>query len=74
MDGLMNELTDGQWDGPPDGRKKCGRIDGPFNQIFSSDSNLIVDEFLERKHGNAICMLKSEMSMGSEDLTQIANT
>ena len=41
---------------------------------FLSNSNLIVDEFLERKHGNAICMLKSEMSMGSEDLTKIANT
>ena len=41
---------------------------------FSSNSNLIVDEFLERKHGNAICMLKSEMSTGSEDLTKIANT
>ena len=22
MDGWMNELTDGQWDGPPDGRNK----------------------------------------------------
>ena len=25
------------------------------------------------KHGNVICILKSEMSMGSEDLTKIGN-
>ena len=26
------------------------------------------------KHGNVICVLKSEMSIGSEDLTKIGNT
>ena len=90
MDGWMDGWTDGWMDGRVDGRtrgrttgqseKKCGRIDGPLNYddvlIYSALANLIVDEFLgfERKHGHAICILQSEMSIGSEDLTKIANT